>query len=268
MFAVILLVINFVVSVLGVYLFDYQIDGIVNNPFIIIASLVVGTIVMVGVFFLYVEVMYILVAKTQPQNSMVKHFFAKQIMSVPLVYTNTRIKVIGKEKLPKNPGFSIYANHTSMMDVPVLMYKLNKYPVAFLEKLVVGNLLSIGKWTPKLGCVLIDREDARKGAESIIHVIKNIKSGSTMVIFPEGTRSREIGKMLDFKAGSFKVALKSKAPLVPISIVKPQNFKKIIWPLPKRITVVIHDPIPYEDFKDMSSTDLSAKVRSIIESSF
>ena len=265
MFAILLIVINITASILGVYLFDYRVDSVINNPIVIILSILMGTVVMLIVFFLYIDVLYFLVAKRRPQTSKFKHFFAKQIMTVPLVLTNTRVKVIGKENLPKNPGFSIYSNHTSMMDIPVLMYKLYKYPVAFLERQAVGELFAIGKWTPKLGCVIIDRNNPRKGAEAIINVIRNIKNGSTMVVFPEGTRSKEIGKLNEFKPGSFKVALKSKAPLIPITIVKPKNFKKVKWPLPKRITVVIHKPIPFNEFRNMASLDLSVKVRKIIE---
>lgn len=267
MFAIILIIINIVVSVLGVYLFDYQVDGLINSPLTIILSIVVGTLVMLATFFLYVDVFYILVAKRKPTTSRLKHIIAKQIMTVPLVATNTHTKVVGRENLPKDTGFSIYSNHTSMMDVPVLMYKLNKHPVAFLAKKAVIDLFSVGKWTPKLGCVMIDRSNARKGAESIINVIKNVKNGSTMVVFPEGTRSKEIGTLNDFKPGSFKVALKSKAPLVPITIVKPNNFKKIKWPLPKRITLVIHEPIPFNEFKGMPSLELAEKVKKIISSS-
>lgn len=267
MFAILLIIINITVSCLGIYFYDYQVDEVINNPLVIILSILVGTLVMLFVFFLYIEVFYILVAKRRPQTSKLKHFLAKQIMTVPLVATNTKIKVIGKENLPKNPGFSIYANHTSMMDIPVLMYRINKHPVAFLAKEAVGKVFAIGKWTPLLGCVMIDRSNARKGAESIINVIKNIKSGSTMVVFPEGTRSSEIGNLIEFKPGSFKVALKSKAPLVPVTIVKPKNFKTVKWPFPKRITLVIHKPIPFEELKKMTSLDLSLKVKDIIGSS-
>jgi 1-acyl-sn-glycerol-3-phosphate acyltransferase len=112
---------------------------------------------------------------------------------------------------------------------------------------------------------MIDRDNPRKGAESIINVIRNVKNGSTMVIFPEGTRSKVIGKTNEFKPGSFKVALKSKAPLVPISIVKPSNFKKIKWPFPKRITLMIHEPIPFDEFRKMTTIDLSDKVKNIID---
>ena len=265
MFAVILLLINLATIFFGIYLFDYLPDGSVNTVWIILLSIISGTVVMVLVFALYVDIFYVLVAKRKPKNSMLKHFIAKQIMTIPLVATNTRIEVIGKENLPNDPGFSIYSNHTSMMDIPVLMYKLKEYPVAFLAKEVVGKLISVGKWTPELGCVMIDRENTRKGAEAIINVIKNVKNGSTVVIFPEGTRSKEFGKLLDFKHGSFKVALKSKAPLVPVSIVKPANFKSIKWPFPKRIKLIIHQPIPYEEVKQMTSVELSQKVRSIIE---
>ena len=205
MFAILLLIINLIVSILGVYLFDYQADGVVNNPVVIILSVLAGIVVMLVVFFAYIEVGYFLVAKRKPQNSKLKHFLAKQIMTVPLVYTNTRVKVIGKENLPGNTGFSIYINHTSMMDIPVLMYKLNKYPVAFLAKTVVGEFFAIGKWTKKLGCIMIDRDNARKGAESIIKVARNIKNGSTMIIFPEGTRSKVIGETNEFNQDHLKL---------------------------------------------------------------
>lgn len=265
MFAISLLIINIAASVLGIYLFDYKVDGVINNPLVIILSIIAGIVIALGAFSLYIEVFYQLVAKRKPKTSKLMHFLANQIMTVPLFFTNIRTKVVGKENLPLNTGFSIYSNHTSMMDIPVLMYKLNKHPVGFLAKQQVADLFAIGKWTPKLGCVSIDRENPRKGAEAIINVIKNVKNGSAMVVFPEGTRTNEIGKLIEFKQGSFKVALKSKAPLVPITIVKPLNYKQVKWPRTKRITLVIHKPLPYDEISKMTSLELSIKVKKIIE---
>lgn len=266
MFALLLFVINIAVSIFGIYFYDYQIDNAINDPLVILLSILAGTLVMLFLFFAYIEILFQLVAKRLPINSKLKHYFAKHIMSVPLFLTNTRTKVVGLENLPKDPGFSIYSNHTSMFDIPVFMYKLKKYPVAFLAKQSVNDVFAIGKWTPPLGCVMIDRENSRKGAESIIKVIKNVKAGSTMVVFPEGTRTTEIGKLIEFKPGSFKVALKSKAPLVPVTISKPANFNKILWPFPRRITLVIHKPIPFEEFRKMTSVDLAVQVKEIIKS--
>lgn len=265
MFAILLLMIDVVVSGLGIYFFDYQPDGVINSPLVIILSLLAGVLAALIVFFAYIEVFYILIGKRGPKDSRIKHILAKQIMTVPLFATNTRVKVIGLDRLPKEPGFTIYSNHTSMMDIAVLMYKIYQYPLAFLSKESVGNLFSIGKWTSALGCVMIDRENPRKAALSIMKVIKNVKSGLVMVVFPEGTRSKKIGELLDFKPGSFKVALKSQAPLVPISIVKPLNFKKIKWPFRKKITIVIHEPIAYNEIKTMTSIELADHVKSIIK---
>ena len=266
MLTILLLLINLVVTTLGIYIFDFQVDNSINSPLVIILSIIVGIIVMLLSLYIYIEGLYILVAKNKPKTSMFKHKIANQMVSIPMHLMNMRIKVIGKENLPKDPGFSIYANHTSMMDIPVLMHKLYNYPIAFLEKEIVVNTPIFGKWTPALGCVTIDRENARKGAEAIIKVIKNVKSGSTMVIFPEGTRSNEIGTLLEFKQGSFKVALKSKTPLVPITIEKPKNYKEVKWPFKKRITLIIHKQIPYEELKTMKSLELSKYVEKIIES--
>jgi 1-acyl-sn-glycerol-3-phosphate acyltransferase len=267
MLTIALFFMNLVVTVLGIYIFDYQVDGVVNSPLVIIVSILAGWIIMILLLVLYIEGAYYLIARNRPKTSMFKHKIAKQMVSIPMHVMNMRIKVVGLENLPKDPGFSIYANHTSMFDIPLLMYKLYEYPVAFLEKEKLVNVFMFGKWTPVLGCVTIDRSNDRKGAEAIINVIKNVKSGSSMVIFPEGTRSKEIGTLLEFKQGSFKVALKSKAPLVPMTIVKPKNYKDIKWPFKKRTTLVIHKPIPYEEFKTMKSLELSEQVKEIIESS-
>ena len=264
MFTISLFIIHISVTMLGIYLYDYRIDGIINSPLVIVLSIVVGLLVVLLYILAYVEIFYILVAKNKPINSKLKHRVANQLMAMPLYFTNTRIKVEGMENLPNDPGFSIYSNHTSMMDIPVFMVGLNKYPIAFLAKEVVGKLFGVGKWAISLGGIMIDRSNDRKGAEAIINVIRNVKNGSTMVIFPEGTRTKEIGSLREFKTGSFKVALKSKAPLVPITIVKPQNFNEIKWPLKKNIKIVVHKPIPFEEIKGVNSLDLSNRVRKII----
>jgi 1-acyl-sn-glycerol-3-phosphate acyltransferase len=265
MLGILLLIINASVALLGVYIFDYRVDGAINNPVTILLSIVFSIVITILILWLYIELFYIFIAKKKSQDSMTKHYFMKQIMSVPLVLTNTRIKVVGLENLPVNPGFSIYSNHTSMMDAPALMYKLKKYPIAFLSKEVTERIVVIGKWTPTLGCVMLDRGNARKGSESIADVVQNIKNGLSMVIFPEGTRSKAIGEMNNFKPGSFRVALKSNAPLVPVTIQKPQNFKKVLWPFPKRVVLVIHKALPFDEFKELSTSELAKKVKTIIE---
>ena len=102
MLTILLLIINLGVTILGIYIFDYQVDNIINSPLVIILSLLVGTIVMLLTLLLYIEGLYLLVAKNQPKTSMLKHKIANQMVSIPMHLLNMRINVIGKENLPKN----------------------------------------------------------------------------------------------------------------------------------------------------------------------
>ncbi len=266
MFAILLVLINVTITILSIYIFDFQVDGAVNNVYVILLSLFGGFVVTVLLLGLFLQLFYLVSKKNAPQKSLFMHKIGKQIVSVPIHYSNMKIKVIGEENLPKDPGFAIYVNHTSWIDLPVLMYKLYNNPVASLGKEEAFNMFMIGKFAPKYGCVMIDRDNPRKGAQAIKQVVNNVQNGFTMVIFPEGTRNREIGSLLDFRPGAFKVALRSGKPLVPMTIVKPKNFNSIKWPFRKRVTLVIHKPIPFDEFKSLKTIELSQQVKAIIES--
>ena len=260
----IILFLAYIVSVLfGIYYFDFQVDGLINQPITIALSFVGGIFVVVFLMILYIEILYLFVHKKSIQ-SMTKHKIAKQMMMFPVNVMNMRVKVVGLENVPQERGFSIYSNHIAMWDIPILMWGLYEYPVAFLAKESVRKVPFLSKWITTIGCVLLDRSNNRKGAESIINVIKNIKNGSTMVIFPEGTRHLDTRKLLPFKDGAFKAALKSKAPLVPVTIV--DETGKRIWPMPKRYTIVIHQPIAFADYRQLKTNELSDVVREIIAS--
>ena len=75
----------------------------------------------------------------------------------------------------------------------------------------------INWWCKVLQCVFIDRKSVRSSIKAILDGVKNVKAGRPMLIFPEGTRSKT-GKPGEFKAGSFALATRSDATIVPISI--------------------------------------------------
>ncbi len=261
-----LIIVDISFTLLGIYIFDYQVDGVINSPLIILLSIIIGIIAAFLAAIIFLELSYVIFAKNKPNNSKFKHKIARQIVSVPIHLFNVRTKVVGKEHLPKDYKFLIYANHTSELDISILMYKLPEYPIAFLAKKAVLGYLSIGKWALSIGCVMLDRENNRKGITAVSKVVGNVKQGSTMVVFPEGKIKKEIGKLLKFRRGAFKIALESGVPLVPISIVKDEKYNNRIWPMQKKFTIVIHQAIPYNEYKSFNSTELSEKVRKIIKS--
>jgi 1-acyl-sn-glycerol-3-phosphate acyltransferase len=268
MLTILLITMSIVLSGLSIYLFDYRVDGIINNVFIIIPSLLVGALITALLLGLFLELYYMYLPKNKLQKSMFAHKIVKQVASVPLHFSRMKIKVVGKEHLPKDPGFTIYTNHSTWIDPTIIMNGLYNYPVAALGKEWAFKIFVIGKFAPLFGFVMIKRSDPRQSAQAIKQVVSNVKDGFSMVIFPEGTRSPNVDSLLDFKDGAFKVALRSERPIVPITIVKPTNYKSIKWPFKKRVTLVIHKPLLFEDFKDLKTFELSKIVKEIIENPF
>ncbi len=75
----------------------------------------------------------------------------------------------------------------------------------------------VNKWFDSLGCIYVDREDMRKALQSILEGIKELNHGQSIVLFPEGTRNKS-NDLLPFKEGGFKLATKTKVPIVPIAL--------------------------------------------------
>ena len=73
----------------------------------------------------------------------------------------------------------------------------------------------LSSWMKRIHCIFLDRKDIKQSAKTILEGIRILKSGHSMVVFPEGTRSKG-EQMGEFKAGSFKLATKSKFLLFPL----------------------------------------------------
>lgn len=129
---------------------------------------------------------------------------------------DTEIIIKGKENLPKAGPVVYMGNHKSLFDSP-LMAHLIEEPIIFIGKEETKKMPVISKWFDAMGCIYLDRDDMKKQLQAILKGIDELKEGQSIVIFPEGTRSkgREIGS---FKAGSFKLATKAKVPIIPIGI--------------------------------------------------
>ena len=114
-------------------------------------------------------------------------------------------------------------------------------------------------------CVPIVRGETRKALEAMLTAAKILKTGLGMVLFPEGTRSKD-GTLLSFKAGSLKSAQRGNAMIVPMAIdgacdAMPRGSFIIA---PKTITVTVFPPIPVETVKEMDTMDLALLVRNQI----
>jgi len=160
-----------------------------------------------------------------------------------LLTAGVKVAVKGLENIPSQETVLFISNHQGNFDIPVLFSCL-KRPVGFLAKVELARVPVLHSWMPKLGCVYIDRGDPRQAVGAVQQCIEVLKNGQSMVIFPEGTRSR--GPVMgEFKKGSMRLAEKAGVPIVPVTIngtykVMEANRNRI---RPADVSVTVSPPI-------------------------
>ncbi len=167
----------------------------------------------------------------------------------------------GQEHIPTDQPVVFIANHQGNFDVPILLGKIDK-PKAFISKIEVNKIPIVNVWMNLMGCVMIDRTDRRQSLKAIRAGIETIKDGQSMIIFPEGTRSKG-GPVAEFKAGSFTLATSSGALVVPIAISGSYRVMEETGRIrPATVDVTILKPI---DPKSMSQKELVVLVEQQIK---
>lgn len=177
-----------------------------------------------------------------------------------------RVKVTGNENIPKGNCLFV-SNHQGNFDPFIMLAYINK-PFGFIAKAELMRIPIISMWMKEIHCVFMDRKDIRKSLNAINEGISNLKKGYSMMVFPEGTISK-CEKMLEFKKGSFKLALKSGAPIVPVSIdgsFKIFKNNKIRSIVPSDVRLVIDKPIYVDKLDKDQKKNLAHTVQSIIKS--
>src|SRR5690554_2319825 len=129
--------------------------------------------------------------------------------------TGSKVTVRGKENVPPGPVV-VMGNHQSCFDIMLVLGYIDK-PLAFIAKKELARLPLISQWMKFLGCLFLDRRDVRQAAQVFQRAVEAVRNGWSMVIFPEGTRSRS-AEMREFKKGSMKLPVRANVPIVPISI--------------------------------------------------
>ena len=190
----------------------------------------------------------------------ITHWWANFVLKL----SGCKVHVEGLENIPKDRAALFVANHQSNFDIPLLMSVIDT-PKGFIAKKELENIPLLSKWMKYIQCVFMDRNNLRQSAESIVKGINILKSGYSMVIFPEGTRSKG-GQHSDFKAGSFKLATKSKSLIVPVTIdgtykVLEESNNKI---KASNLKVIIHKPIDPTTLSKDQLNSLHEDVQNIV----
>lgn len=178
---------------------------------------------------------------------------------------NVTIDAYGVENIPDENGFMFFPNHQGLYDVLAILDVCPK-PFSVVAKKEIANIQFLKQVFACMKAYMIDRDDIKQSLQVIINVTNEVKKGRNYLIFPEGTRSKNGNKLLEFKGGSFKAATKAKCPIVPVALI--DSFKPFDTNTTSQVTVQVHflKPLYYEDYKDMNTKEIAALVRERIQS--
>ena len=179
-----------------------------------------------------------------------------------ILKTGSLVQVKGVENIPKENVLFV-ANHQSYFDIPLLIGFLPRL-VGFVAKIELEKVPFISLWMKRLGCIFLDRDNLRASLKTIVTGIDKLKSGESLVIFPEGTRSWK-NEMGEFKQGSLKLATKSDTTIVPITIDGTYRmFEEYKSVHKSNIIITIHEPIPTKGLSQEEQKLLTERVYEII----
>ena len=126
------------------------------------------------------------------------------------------LKVEGLENMDRSKNYIIMSNHTSYLDIPILLVAVPKN-IYFIAKKELLRIPFFGWMMWLLGMIFIDRSNPKKAVRSMKIAALKLKKGKNVLVFPEGTFADD-GKLLPFKKGTFHIAIKAKMPILPVVI--------------------------------------------------
>ena len=169
----------------------------------------------------------------------------------------------GEENILEGPALYV-GNHQGLFDMVIALEQFGNLK-PFLAKVEASKIPLIGSWMKMLGCVFIKRDDMRGSLEAIQECQARLESGQSVIIFPEGTRSRkhEMGHM---KAGAFKCALKAEVPVVPFVIDGTYKAWEVDHKIrPCKATLKILPPIDTTGMGRTKTKELAADVEAKVK---
>jgi 1-acyl-sn-glycerol-3-phosphate acyltransferase len=175
------------------------------------------------------------------------------------------LRVEGLENVDPKRSYVFMVNHQSNIDIPVLIQSLRAFQLRWIAKKELLRVPFFGwaMWATKH--IVVDRSDPSEAVRSLARAKERISAGISIVVFPEGTRSRD-GKLLRFKKGGFLLAVKTQTTIVPITINGSADVLPAgAWRLrPGTIEVIVEKPVPIGGFRPGNLRLLSDQVRNRI----
>ncbi|MEO1367918.1 MAG: lysophospholipid acyltransferase family protein [Acidobacteriota bacterium] len=157
--------------------------------------------------------------------------------------------------------YFIVSNHQSFLDIP-LLFRALPVNLHFVVKSELQKVPFLAWYINAMGMVFVDRRDREAARSSVERTARAALSGKSILLFPEGTRSKD-GEVGQFKSGMMAAAIAGSVPVLPVAVEGPGEAMPSGWPRlrPKRLRVAIGQPIETVDFGEDDRRLLTDRVR-------
>ncbi len=200
--------------------------------------------------------------KNVPSNK-IYHFIHRYVKLANRIL-RMKIDIKHLERFNPNKTYLITPNHQSNFDVIVLIETF-KDLIIYVAKIAVSNFFIVKDYMVLFRCLYLNKDDLRGQIKVMQEVEEKLKQNESVIIFPEGKRSFS-SEMDDFRPGTFRAATKTKVDILPITINRVYQIRHHFPWKKTYIEVYIHEPISYEEYKDMDTKEISKKIHGIVQS--
>ncbi len=183
---------------------------------IAVACLLAIPLIVLSPIYAFIPAGLLLIFRAKKASNRWLELCARLISNGTLFALGVTVHIDGKENLPTDTPVCYMANHQSMLDILAFVGPAKLWASIF-AKAEVKRMPIINLWCYALGGVFIERTSPHDTVKAILKGVQKLKDGKPMLIFPEGTRSK-VDTIGELKNGSLKLATRSKAIIVPITI--------------------------------------------------
>ena len=185
-----------------------------------------------------------------------------------LFVCGVKVTRIGSERIPRDTAVLFTPNHRGMFDILTTLAYAPTLP-AYISKKEWRKIPLLSWWITWMHGFYLDRENVRDGLKVILAAIEAVKNGTSVTVFPEGTRNRgeDERQLLPFHEGTFKIATKSGCPIVPVAIshtsrVFEDQFPKV---RPTHVILEYGEPIYTKGLDREEQKFLGHRVQEIVQ---
>ncbi|MBI9009534.1 MAG: 1-acyl-sn-glycerol-3-phosphate acyltransferase [Tenericutes bacterium] len=237
----------------------YSVTNGIPLNFLGILTILLAFILSFIIFFIVLFLPFVIViyaTEKTDHKSAFKHMFLKAYSRyIFKFFYRAKLITTGKENLPKDNNFVVYANHIEYTD-PIYILMEYKQPLAFISKEPLFKFPVLKNLLRGIGCIPISPYADKSALKTILLAIKQVKEGQPMGVFPEGKRTYS-NDLIAFKPGAFRVAEKAKAAISPVCIYNMHALSKKLRIFPTKVYMHILPLIKYEEYKDLDSIGIS-----------